>query len=69
MAKHYEINEQDIESVIRYLKTIDPANATPETAIAFLEQLRASVHLLSHESPELLEKIYRDLQKKRESQS
>ena len=65
MTRHYEINEKDIDEVIRYLKTVDPENATPEMAIAFLEQLQASVHLMSHESPELLDKIYKDLKKKR----
>jgi cytochrome oxidase Cu insertion factor (SCO1/SenC/PrrC family) len=65
MAKHYEINEKDIDEVIRYLKTVDPENATPEMAIALLEQLQASVHLLSHENPELLDKIYQDLKNKK----
>ncbi len=58
MTRQYEINEKDIDAVISYLKTVDPENATPETAIAFLEQLQASVHLMSHENPELLDKIY-----------
>ena len=67
MAKAYELNEKDIDSTIRYLKTIDPENATPEMAIAFLEELQASVHVLAHESPELLEKMYKDLKAKRRS--
>ncbi len=61
MANDYELNEQDIDSTIRYLKTIDPGNATPEMAIAFLEELQAGVHSLAHTKPELLEKIYKDL--------
>jgi len=65
MAKHYEMNEKDIDEVIRYLKTVDPENATPEMAIAFLEQMHASVHLMSHENPELLDKIYQDLKNKK----
>jgi hypothetical protein len=65
MAKEYQINEKDIDSTIRYLKTVDPENATPEMAIAFLEELQARVHLLAHENPELLEKIYLELKKKR----
>ena len=65
MAKHYEINEKDIDEVIRYLKTVDPDNATPEMAIALLEQLQASGHLLSHENPELFDKIYQDLKNKK----
>ncbi|HEV2403389.1 MAG TPA: hypothetical protein VGS08_04260 [Candidatus Saccharimonadales bacterium] len=65
MTKQYELNEKDIDSAIRYLKTIDPENATPEMAIAFLEQLQASVHMMSHANPELLEKIYQDLKEKK----
>lgn len=67
MAKSYEINEKDIDSTIRYLKTIDPENATLEMAIAFLEELQAKVHLLAHENPELLEKIYKELIAKKKS--
>ena len=65
MAKQYELNEKDIDSAINYLKSIDPDNATPEMAIAFLEELHASVHILSHENPELLDKIYQDVKKKK----
>lgn len=57
----YELNEKDIESVIRFLKIHDPANATPEKAIAMLEDLQAFVHTMSHENPELLEKLYAEL--------
>jgi hypothetical protein len=32
----YDINEKDIDGVIRFLKINDPKNATPERAIAFL---------------------------------
>jgi cytochrome oxidase Cu insertion factor (SCO1/SenC/PrrC family) len=67
MAKQYKINEKDIDSVISYLKTVDPDNATPEMAIAFLKQLQASVHMMSHENPELLEKIYKELIVKKQS--
>ena len=66
MAKNYELNEKDIESTIRYLKSVDPKNATPEMAIAFLEELQAGVHTLAHAKPELLEKIYRDLINKKQ---
>lgn len=67
MAKQYELNEKDIDSTIRFLKTIDPENATPEMAIAFLERLQASVHMMAHENPELLEKIYQDLKESRQA--
>ena len=61
MTDKYELNEKDIESVIRFLKIHDPANATPEKAIAMLEDLQAFVHTMSHENPELLEKLYAEL--------
>ena len=32
----YDINEKDIDGIIRFLKIHDPENATPERAIAFL---------------------------------
>lgn len=67
MAKQYEINEKDIDSVIHWLKIHDPENATPETAIEILEEMYARVHLLSHEDPELLEKIYSDLKSKKQT--
>ena len=65
MAKEYEINEKDIDSVIRWLKIHDPENATPETAIEILEEIHARVHLLAHEDPESLEKIYKELREKK----
>ncbi len=61
----YEINEKDIDSVIRFLKTTDPDNATPEMAIAILEHLQESFHTLSHDNPEILIKILDDLKKEK----
>lgn len=59
----YQINEQDIDSVLRYLKVNDPENATPEKAIEMLEQLQAGIHMLAHTNPELLEKLSKDLER------
>lgn len=36
----YEINEEDIEAVIRYLKIHDSKNADREYAIQYLESLK-----------------------------
>ena len=44
----YEMTEEDIDKVIAYLKTIDPKNATPENAIAYLEKYQAKFHALGH---------------------
>lgn len=63
MNEDYEINEKDIDSVLRFLKIYDPENATPENAISILEDMDAYFHKLSHENPELLEKFQQDVQK------
>jgi len=61
----YEINEQDIDKVVRFLQLTDPQHATPEIAIEILETMQATVHKMSHEDPEKLEKIWQDLKKRK----
>jgi hypothetical protein len=65
----YQINEKDIDSVLRFLKVTDPENATPEVAIDLLEHLKVSVHTMAHEDPETLKKVYEDLKKKKSKDS
>ncbi len=65
--RDYELNEQDIDSVIRYLKVHDPKNATPEMAMALLEHMRAAFHTMAHDNPEMLDEIYQDLKKQKKS--
>jgi hypothetical protein len=61
MAKKYEINDHDIESVLRYLKYYDPENATSEKAISLLEDLQQGLHGMAHHNPELLDKLQKML--------
>lgn len=61
--QRYEINEKDIEAVIRFLKATDPEHATPEMAIALLEHFQAKYHDLSHTDPEKLAEILNNLKK------
>jgi len=65
MAKDYEISEEDIDKMIRYIKTIDPDNATPEMAIYLLENEYAKEHLLEHKDPKLAYTIYLDYKNKK----
>ncbi len=65
MDDTYEINEKDIESVIRYLEIHDPKNASREKAIALLEDLRAGVHSMAHNNPELLEQLQKEIEANR----
>jgi cytochrome oxidase Cu insertion factor (SCO1/SenC/PrrC family) len=62
----YQINETDIEGVIRFLEVTDPDNATPEVAIELLEHLKASFHTLAHEDPKKLEEIYEELKRQKQ---
>lgn len=48
--EEYQISEADIDKVIAYIKTIDPENATPENAIAFLEHYSKRFHEMGHVS-------------------
>lgn len=58
----YELNEADIEKVIRHLKLARPEDTiTPEMAIEWLEQVHAGLHELGHANPELLEKWYSEV--------
>jgi hypothetical protein len=50
--EEYQINEADIDKIIAYLKTVDPDNATPENAIAFLEHYTKRFHEMGHVLPD-----------------
>ena len=65
MSDNYELNEKDIDSVIRFLKIHDPEHATPEIAIAFLEHMKATLHTIGQENPNQLEELYEDFKLKR----
>lgn len=61
----YEITEKDIDTVLGILKRSDPENATPEMAIAVLEEIQMRVHELGHTNPEKLIEIYKKLKKEK----
>lgn len=61
----YQINEKDIDSVLRFLKITDPEHATPKMAIELLEYLQLTFHTMQHENPDMLAKIYDDFLKTR----
>lgn len=65
MAKQYELNEKDIDSVLRYLKLTDPEHATAEWAIGILEYMHETMDSLSFDNPELLDKIVEDFKNKK----
>lgn len=60
---HYQLNEKDIESTIKFLKATDPDNATPEMAIELLEYFQAGFHTMAEEDPIKLMELYEDFKK------
>jgi cytochrome oxidase Cu insertion factor (SCO1/SenC/PrrC family) len=65
MTKKYELNEKDIDTALKFLRLHDPEHATPEMAMALLEHMQAAFHTMSHDDPDMLEKIYEDLKTKK----
>ncbi len=61
----YQLNEKDIDSALSFLKTTDPENATPETAIALLEYMQATFHTMNHEDPQMLDELYLEFKKQK----
>jgi hypothetical protein len=60
----YQINEKDIESVIRYMKIHDPKNADREYAIQFLESLQGVAGELVNTDVEFAERLEKALKKR-----
>ncbi len=59
LPEDYEINEADIDKMIRYMQLERPEDTiTPEMAIERLEQMHQNFHELAHTNPGLLEKWY-----------
>lgn len=67
MAASYELNEKDINSIVRYLTIHEPENATRERAIALLEDLQAGVHIMAHNNPDMLERLQKELEENKHS--
>jgi len=65
MAKptKYQLNEKDIDTVLKILKASDPDHATPEMAIELLEHFQAGFHTMAEESPVKLMEIYEEFKK------
>ena len=47
----YDLNEQDIDVVLRYMQLNDPENATPEHAVRFLVTWKKSLRKRDINSP------------------
>lgn len=61
----YQINEKDINTVLKILKRIDPKNATSEMAITILEHFQTKFHILAHEDPNKLVELFDQLKEEK----
>lgn len=57
MAYGYEITQEDIDSVLRFLKIAHPEQATPEVARIVLEFNQDIVHDVAEVDPDLASKV------------
>lgn len=57
MNNGYEINEDDIQKVINYLKFRDPKNADREYAIEFIEAMQIEGNEIARTDEQLAEAI------------
>lgn len=54
----YRLNDQDIETVVRWLKIHHPERATKEFATALLTELKLTYRRVGWEDPDKLEDFY-----------
>jgi hypothetical protein len=66
MNDNYEINEADIQKVIKYLEFHDPKNADREYAIEFIEAMQVEGNEIARTDEKLAEAI-RDFTRKKDS--
>lgn len=58
----YEITDEDLQAVLKYLEIENPTMATEDVAIEILQQLYQRVHTLEHIDPNAIEEILKDLE-------
>jgi len=58
----YEISQEDIESMLHYLRLTAPQHATPEKAIYLLEHNKAHIDNLEELHPEVIEAMLKDFE-------
>ena len=63
----YEITEEDIKGMLRYLKAFHPENANREFAKEMLRYLKAASRRMALTDPDALDELYRAFQQDRKS--
>lgn len=63
----YEITEEDIQGMLKYLKAFHPENANREFAEEMLRYLKAASRRLALTDPDALDELYEAFQQTRQS--
>lgn len=58
MTEQYQITEQDIEGMLKYLQVFHPERANRKDATEILTYMRASYHRLALTDPDALDELY-----------
>lgn len=54
----YEITEEDIDAVVRYMKIFHPEKADRDYSRALLEYIKSSLHQIARNNPDDIEVMY-----------
>lgn len=65
----YEITEQDVQGMLKYLQVFHPENANREYAVEILEYLKASYHRMALTDPDALNDLYQAFQQSKTSKA
>ncbi len=63
----YQINESDIQAVVRHLKITEPENANRNCAIQLLETIHARVKYIVNTDIEFAEELEKELKQRRQN--
>lgn len=54
----YQISEEDIDAVVRYMEIFHPEKANREYSLALLENIKSGLHQVARNNPEDIEAMY-----------
>ena len=54
----YQISDEDVDAVVRYMEMFHPENASREYCWALLEHIKSGLHQIARNNPEDIEAMY-----------
>ncbi len=59
----FQITEEIIDAVVRYMKIYHPERANREYVRSMLEHLKSGLHQIAHKNPDDIESMYENYEK------